>query len=80
MEALPMKRKFILVVTCLLLVCVLPAQAQFTQDPDDLGTVDTVELALTVGPDANTGLMQVQVYRMICSKEYAKRSITYVNC
>ncbi len=55
------------------------AMSTQAQQPDP-GRVDTVELALTVGPDFNAGQMQVQVYHIICSKEYVKRSTIYTNC
>ncbi len=49
-----------LLLTLLVAFAAMSAQAQ---QPDP-GTADTVELALTVGPDANASQMQVQVYHI----------------
>jgi len=50
----------VLLLTLLVAFAAMSAQAQ---QPDP-GTADTVELALTVGPDANASQMQVQVYHI----------------
>lgn len=56
-----MKQRLLLTLTCLLVGGVLPAQAQFTQDPDDFGAADTVDLVFSVVPHAATNQLQFQI-------------------
>ncbi|MBD3401477.1 hypothetical protein GF420_01170 [candidate division GN15 bacterium] len=55
-----MKMRLFTVVFCLLVIGALPAQAQFQQDPLDDGVADTVDMVLTVAPDATTNQLNVQ--------------------
>ncbi len=41
--------------------CGSVAEAQFNQDPDDLGEADTLDLVVTVAPDFTTNQLQVQL-------------------
>jgi hypothetical protein len=56
-----MRYQFVLAVFCLLLVGVIPSQAQFTQDPNDLGAADSVDMVFTVTPCASTNQLQIQL-------------------
>ncbi len=51
---------FFLTLLCGILALALPVQAQFTQDPDDLGAADTIEIVFSVTPDYTTNQLQVQ--------------------
>jgi len=61
MEAQRMKKILFFVLACLLVGGVLPVQAQFTQDPNDFGAADTVDLIFSVIPCVATNQLQVQV-------------------
>ncbi len=55
-----MKSKLLVLTLLLLVMSALPAKAQFTQDPDDLGAADTVDLVFSVVPDYTTNQLHLQ--------------------
>ncbi len=56
-----MKSKYLVLALLLLLVAgAMPARAQFTQDPDDAGAADTMDLVFSVLPDFTTNKLKLQ--------------------
>lgn len=55
-----MKLRLLATAFVLVVGLTLPATAQFTQDPNDQGVADTVDMVLTVAPDATTNQLKVQ--------------------
>lgn len=55
-----MRKRLFTVVVCLLMLTAISAQAQFVQDDDDFGVADTLDMVLSVAPDATTNQLKVQ--------------------
>ncbi len=56
-----MRRKMLLVSLCLVLILIGSAQAQWEQDLNDFGAADSIDLVVSVIPDAATNQLQVQM-------------------
>lgn len=55
-----MKLRLLTLLVVLLAGMVLPARAQFVQDPIDHGAADTIDMVLSVAPDFTTNKLKVQ--------------------
>lgn len=55
-----MRKRLFTGAVCAVLVMCASVQAQFQQDPLDLGVADTVDMVLSVAPDATTNQLKVQ--------------------
>ncbi len=55
-----MKITKIIACACFLALCAVPVSAQFEQSPDDRGAADTLDMIISVRPDATTNQLQLQ--------------------
>ena len=55
-----MKLTRIIACACLLALVAVPVRAQFVQSPDDRGAADTLDMIISVSPDATTNQLKMQ--------------------
>ncbi|MGD8922807.1 MAG: hypothetical protein PVH24_06125, partial [Candidatus Zixiibacteriota bacterium] len=55
-----MKLTRIIACACLLALVAVPVSAQFVQSPDDRGAADTLDMIISVSPDATTNQLKMQ--------------------